>query len=113
MSPDTTLKDTVTSLYPPADRERVHFRASLRTLADGKAVAIVADDAHGPDGLLATLRAMLSLRRIGRRRPPPTLLISDPPFTEGDEIRVAVDETHLENVYIQSGDVAVFERTDG
>lgn len=75
-------------------------------MADGKHVAIVADEDAGPDGgLVSVFRSMLSLAGLGRTRPPPTLLISDPLFDVGDDIRVPVDETHLENVFIQAEDV--------
>ncbi|WP_455448191.1 hypothetical protein [Natrinema thermotolerans] len=109
---DRVLEGTVTSLYGPAHPQRDHLRPIVRTLADGKHVAIVADDDHGPEGLLEIARSMLALRGIGRTRPPPTMVLSDPPFACGDAVRVPVDETTLANLYVQDGDVIVLESTD-
>lgn len=96
---ETLLEGTITSLYGPGDRTHRYLRESIAVLAEDKHVAIVADGARGPDGLLSIFRSMLALRGIGRATPPPTLLVTDPPFNEGDTIRVWAEETHLKNVF--------------
>ena len=97
---DILLEGTVTDIYPPDRGLSIRLRESIAAIADGKHVVIVADDRHGPDGLLDVFRSMASLRGVGNAPAPPTLVLEDPPFDQGDEIRVHVDETHVENVFL-------------
>ena len=104
---ETVLEGTVADIYPPDRGLSNRLCESIAAIADGKHVVIVTDDRHGPDGLLGVFRSMASLRGLGSAPPPPTLILSDPPFDEGDRIRVPVEQTHLENVFTRAGDIDV------
>lgn len=111
-STDIVLEGTVSEVYPPDRSLSNTLRDPIEAIADGKHVAIVVDHRYGPDGLLGILRAMAAIRGVGRAPPPPTLVLEDPPFDTEDDIRVPVEETHIENVFVPTGEIRLLEEFD-
>ncbi|QCW05244.1 hypothetical protein FGF80_18520 (plasmid) [Natrinema pallidum] len=75
-------------------------------LAEGCHVVVVDDPRHYDTSLKTRVLSRLLLQSVD---PPPTLVISDPPFAEDDAIRVRAERSHLDGVYVQADDVAVLE----
>ena len=109
MPESQTLHGTVQQVIEPDELDDYALGEPLRVVADENHLAVIDDTDYYDDSLKTRIISTLLFRHID---PPPSLVVTDPPFAEGDEIRVEAKPTHLEKVFV-AGREDVVARAEG